>query len=287
MTTKVDQPKNQGANTAMSENTEPPIPSVATDSGEDRDPAQDAAATPGEKKGPEFDLSAVERIVVLPLGFGRAAPGARAASFNGNPPVTHPFSMDKALMWEAESQFKGPRGFGKQEIPSFLRYGKHVSGRHERGSVSVIEDTGFEAAVAAAESLLATDGRPGGAGVAEWCPALVTVGGLTSLALHVRCLDAATDEALRHLLLTDAGLRACVEFGRLDQERQVPSAGDVDMECWWNPLRLVGSDGSPSMGRAEDCDVPAPVHADTEIGRRIRAVLAGLTDQQGNRRINC
>ena len=57
------------------------------------------------KQPQPLDLSTIDRVVVLPLGFGRAAPNRRAARWNGKDVPPSRFSTEEALKWESPARY--------------------------------------------------------------------------------------------------------------------------------------------------------------------------------------
>lgn len=222
-----------------------------------------------------FDVGTVERVVVLPLAYGGVAPNRRKASFNGNPPRSLPFAADEALAWESPASFfAGRRLISPQRstAASFIQYGNWVSGRHMWADVVILGESGFEAAAATANSLLSADGNRGSVGVAEWSPALITIGGETTIGLHVVCLDDATRPRLFRLLRERCDVLGQVTFGRNEYvDGKVRLAGVV-VDGSWNPLQLVGQPDASVLGRASAMHIPSELLIGSSLGDRIRAV---------------
>jgi hypothetical protein len=218
----------------------------------------------------QFDLSSIERIVLLPLGFGGAAPNRRAARWNGKEVRPAPFSTEEALMWESPARyfaFREPTAPQELWIPTFLRFGLHVTGRHTSGSVWIIDEARFRAAIEVTESLMSDDGGHGSTGVGEWSPVLLTMAGSTQVALHIDCLDDSTRTELTRRLVERAGLVTTLTFSRNTFETATVKVNGVSVEGAWSPLSAKDSAESALLGVAGAVKV---ADVDLKVGIRPR-----------------
>jgi hypothetical protein len=205
------------------------------------------------QQSPSLDLSSIQRIVVLPLGFGRAAPNRRAARWNGKEVRPTTFSTEEALMWESLARFfafREPFARGMSWIATFLQFGMHISGRHLGARVWLIDEARYDDAVEVAEALMSKDGGHASTGVGEWSPALVTLAGSTQLALHIGCLDDSTETELTRRLTERAGLVTSLSFSRHTYETVRLNVNGLSLEGAWNPLRAKDQEESTVFGVA-------------------------------------
>lgn len=229
-----------------------------------------------ELADPDFDLSTISRIVVLPLAYGAYAPNRRKASWNGGAPYSLPFNTEEALAWQSLHLYRAGRPVAappREYTPTFLRFGRHVTGRHESARVAILSDEGFETAVDIANSLLSVDGRRGSKGVGEWAPALITTGESTTLGIHLVCLDDETDAQVIRLLRERAGLRARVAFSRCGHVEQTDHLEGSTLEESWNPLRLMDKPSIWVRGVARRSAIPTEFLSTSPFGSRIRAAV--------------
>ena len=186
-----------------------------------------------------FDLATIDRIEVLPLGLGQAAPNRREATFNGGLVASKRLNTDRTLVWQSpRALFAGREPFSPRPPThtSFLLFSAYVDGRHNSGTVAIIPDDRFETAVEIARSLLSSDGRRGTRGVGEWSPAFVTIDGQQQLALHIHCLDGGTEAAVQQLLTEHAGLLARIDFNHLRDEQATVEHNGARIDGTWTPL---------------------------------------------------
>ena len=191
------------------------------------------------KQPQPLDLSTIDRDVVLPLGFGRAAPNRRAARWNGKDVPASRFSTEEALKWESPARyfaFREPFAPTLHWIATFLQFGMHISGRHQSARVWLIDEARYEDAIEVAEALMSKDGGRDSTGVGEWSPALVTIAGSTQMALHIQCLDDATESELVRRLTERAGLVTRLTFAQQNFETARLKVNGLNLEGAWNPL---------------------------------------------------
>jgi hypothetical protein len=219
--------------------------------------APDASWASLEERYP-FDLQRIDRIEVLPLGHGQAAPDARRSAFNGHVQDRDVFTVEGSLVWESARSWIASHPHqspAESFVATFTRYGKFVSGDHMSASVIVVAPGCIERAIQVVSSMVPSGetidapGRPPYA-VKEWSPARVTIDGGEVEGFHVVCADQASEVALLSQLEPVVDVWAWVAFSRSGGEDVVVESGGRQVRGWWDPLSVWRSPGIRAWGTA-------------------------------------